>query len=512
MNKNKKNWIIAGGCGLALVAVIFISLFLLPANQFTLDVNPSLEITTNQLEQVINVEALNEDGQEFLEGYERTDRNLEAVINDLVDRMILTGHISGGQDNIVMITVNSDELDSAYIEKVNEAIAAFLQNKQLEYRIFNQGLTETDDEENEQFEEVSRGKLTLIQKLMQQDEGLTVEELREISLKDLLTIAEQLNISPNELFARSINHHVNGNAGQSEEEESEMPADDEDTIIGWKQATEIAKEEVGGGMVVELEYDIDDREYEIEIMYNGYEYDLEIHAYTGEIVEFDRERDDEADEYEGVAPNLIGWDRAIEIAKEEVGGGIVKEFEFNLDDGEYEIEIKYNGYEYELEIDAYTGQITEFERERDDDARDSSGNERTVIGRERAVKIAKERVGGGTVVEFEYDRDDGEYEVEIKYNGYEYELEIDAYTGQITEFERERDDDARDSSGNERTVIGRERAVKIAKERVGGGTVVEFEYDRDDGEYEIEIKYNGLEYELEIDAFTGEILDFEIDD
>ena len=523
-NTKSKKWMIAGGGGLVLVAVLIVALFQWPANQFTLDVNPSLEITTNRMEQVIDVEALNEDGREFLEGYERPGRNLEVVINDLVDRMILTGHISGGQDNIVMITVDSDELDSAYVEKVNEAIAAFLQNKQLEYRILNQGLTESDEEQVEGTEEVPRGKLTLIQKLMQQDGELTLEELQEISLKDLLNIAEQLNISPNELFARSINNHVNGNNGQQEEAERETPAtEDEDTVIGWKQATEIALEEVGGGVVVEFEYDIDDREYEIEIMYDGYEYDLEIHAYTGAVLDFDREGDSEADEYVAAMENVISWEEAIEIAKEEAGGGTVVEFEFELDDMEFEIEIKYDGYEFEIDMDANTGAIIKIERELDDDYRGTngeghddqddntgdSGNERTVIGKERAIEIAKERIGGGAVIEFEYDRSDGEYEIEIKYDGYEYEIEMNAYTGTITEFERDREDDARGVIDEGQDVIGRARAIEIAKERVGGGTVVEFEYDRDDGEYEIEIKYDGYEYDIEIDAYTGRILKYE---
>ena len=39
-------------------------------------------------------------------------------------------------------------------------------------------------------------------------------------------------------------------------------------------------------------------------------------------------------------------------------------------------------------------------------------------------------------------RDDGRivYEGQVRYNGYEYEFEIDAATGRFTDWERERDD------------------------------------------------------------------------
>ncbi|MBR6823341.1 MAG: PepSY domain-containing protein [Clostridia bacterium] len=38
------------------------------------------------------------------------------------------------------------------------------------------------------------------------------------------------------------------------------------------------------------------------------------------------------------------------------------------------------------------------------------------------------------------DKEDGIYEVEFKYNGYEYEYDIDAVTGKILMTEKEKDD------------------------------------------------------------------------
>lgn len=64
------------------------------------------------------------------------------------------------------------------------------------------------------------------------------------------------------------------------------------------------------------------------------------------------------------------------------------------------------------------------------------------------------------------------------------------------------------------TFIGEERARNIALERVPGAStshVRKFKLDYDDGrwEYEAEIYYNGVEYEVEIDAVTGKVLKFE---
>lgn len=64
--------------------------------------------------------------------------------------------------------------------------------------------------------------------------------------------------------------------------------------------------------------------------------------------------------------------------------------------------------------------------------------------------------------------------------------------------------------------IGEDAILKIILDRVPGATednIVELERDYDDGymQYEGSLIYDGVEYEFEIDAETGNILDWEID-
>ncbi|ACZ25273.1 Propeptide PepSY amd peptidase M4 [Veillonella parvula DSM 2008] len=65
------------------------------------------------------------------------------------------------------------------------------------------------------------------------------------------------------------------------------------------------------------------------------------------------------------------------------------------------------------------------------------------IGEQEALNRALARVPGatqGNVTEFGHDYDHGrlEYEGEIRYNGYEYDFEIDAASGNFTKWEVER--------------------------------------------------------------------------
>ena len=66
--------------------------------------------------------------------------------------------------------------------------------------------------------------------------------------------------------------------------------------------------------------------------------------------------------------------------------------------------------------------------------------------------------------------------------------------------------------------IGEEKAKEIMQKKASGAEIVEFEfdgYDDDDNEpatYEGELVKGNIEYEITVDAVTGEVLEFEKDD
>ena len=140
----------------------------------------------------------------------------------------------------------------------------------------------------------------------------------------------------------------------------------------------------------------------------------------------------------GNQAELIGWERAIAIAQQAVGGGTVTDRDLDLNRGkrEYEIELTLGGVEYEVTIDAMTGQVLKKVRE-DQDKAPSSAAVSSFIGMDRAVSIALGKVNG-KVIEKELDRDDQEYEISIALDGYCYEVKIDAISGAIQKTYKER--------------------------------------------------------------------------
>ena len=148
---------------------------------------------------------------------------------------------------------------------------------------------------------------------------------------------------------------------------------------------------------------------------------------------------------------------------------------------------------------------------------------------QEAKDIALKEVNG-TIIEAEYDHDDNRphYEFEIQSNKEEVNVEVDAKTGKATITEREtvqaaavkeeKANAAQTNKANEAAAkkagITKAEAIKSAK-TVAKGTVTKVELDLDDDDqtqvYELEFKDGNVEYDVEVDAYTGKILKVEQD-
>ena len=164
--------------------------------------------------------------------------------------------------------------------------------------------------------------------------------------------------------------------------------------------------------------------------------------------------------------------------------------------------------------------------------------EETHITLEQAERIALNKVNdkSAKIVEFEVELtvNNPKYKFEIDTEAYEYEIEINAITGEIIDYEKGTHDDYRDydddKDSDEKVLrdkevtnkpvvdtkyITKEKAIEIALAKIGSKAVldeIEFEQDDNPPKYEIEMYDDKYEYEIEIHAITGAVLEFERDE
>ncbi|MGN0293322.1 MAG: PepSY domain-containing protein [Lachnospiraceae bacterium] len=120
-------------------------------------------------------------------------------------------------------------------------------------------------------------------------------------------------------------------------------------------------------------------------------------------------------------------------------------------------------------------------------------------------------------IRIKLEKDDGiwQYEVDFYAGDKEYDYDIDADIGKILSKDMEIDNDFRKSGAEQSAGISlsEEEAVKLVLEKVPQASKdnIRIHLDYEDGKpvYEGSIVYKGVEYDFEIDAATGTILEWE---
>ena len=237
-----------------------------------------------------------------------------------------------------------------------------------------------------------------------------------------------------------------------------------------------------------------------------------------------------------------------EVAKSimlnKVPGANILEFSYDGDDKtpKYDGTLIKDNYEYEVDVNAKTGQIIKFEKEAifthnsNGNANNASANtqqsttqnnnasttRKAYIGESKAKSIMLNKVPGATISKFYLDNDaTPEYDGELIKGDYEYDISVDAVTGEIREFSKERirnynnptinNSTSTNNNGSttNRTYIGESKAKSIMLSNVPGATIRGFHFDNDSTpEYEAELIKDGYEYDISVNALTGEIIEF----
>ncbi len=208
--------------------------------------------------------------------------------------------------------------------------------------------------------------------------------------------------------------------------------------------------------------------------------------------------------------------------------------EFDFEDGVmvYEIEFWVDSYEYSYDINATTGDIVSYEKDREGKApsqntansgnTNSSSTSYITEAEAKAAALAHAGLSESDVtfvfVELDYDDGRAEYEVEFWAGNTEYDYEIDATNGTILSYDHDAEYYApSQNTANSGSLISSEEAKSIALAHAGVSVAdvreFECELDKDDGYslYEIEFKSGGYEYSYEIDATNGTIIKQEKD-
>lgn len=558
----------------------------------TIDVNPGIELTADPTDKVIAVRALNPEGQTVIGDMELVGTDLELAVNAITGSMVRNGYLVGTDGRILVSVICEDDARSQQlVSSLSGGINSAMQNSGVNAVILDSVYNSEQADISSLAESLSitYGKAALIKGISDKYPSLDVSSLASMSLWNITKLVsdEELDISGIVGATGSVDQYIaqdqalsaalehaslsadsitvtefkldsddgrtryeiefltdtdeyeyevdafTGSVIHAEKDAIKLPSTGSDqtgTYLTTAQAKDIALKAAGVSasdvIFVRAQLGEDDgrMEYDIEFYINGTEYDFEIDAVTGAILSYDMEIEGFHIPTTNPSQNeYINSESAYAKALERAGlasDKVVKHFvKLDNDDGRalYEVEFVCDGTEYEIEVDALTGEIVKYETETVGNG-GTGGNQQTLISIDDAKAKAAERAGlNASQVIFtkvELDSDDGRtvYEIEFVYGNTEYDVEVNASTGAIVKYEEDREE--LPSAGQE-TIISIDEARAKAAERAGltvsQVTFTKVELDVDDGRkvYDTEFVCNGVEYSVEIDASTGSVIKYE---
>lgn len=158
-----------------------------------LDVNPSFEITTNRLNDVLRVEWINEEAQSILRGNYR-GRSLADVLSALMAASNSGGYLSQ-EGGAVLVTVSAPNKRAPSRSEVSGQVQTALTSLGISASVYSQTLQESEElAQRAQEFGISQGKMQLIQAITSQCDGYSEEQLAASDIAQLITIIEREGI------------------------------------------------------------------------------------------------------------------------------------------------------------------------------------------------------------------------------------------------------------------------------------------------------------------------------
>ncbi|NMB43705.1 MAG: hypothetical protein GX995_06205, partial [Clostridiales bacterium] len=338
----------------ASVAAVFLLAFIglwqlrIPDSHIYLDVNPSIQITTNRRDKVIKLNALNDEAKELIDDIKYKNKDYHDVTKKVIEALALESIVSSKYINddkgVMLVSVynNNSKKQKIQIEEINSQIRNQLDAYDLHPILLTQSIdkTNTIDKFSKEYG-ISAGKMTFIRNLILLNPELKTEDLVGLSLYELLEISAKTGIDIDQIVDSGNDERIPSipekespspspqvtpttepqTSGSQEHNDDDHDDDDPETSesiepsqtskptpttkptakptkapqptpISMDQAKKIALAKTNGGKIVDAEKDDDG--FEITIIKGNIEYDIELNLY-GNIIDIDSDLIDDDD-------------------------------------------------------------------------------------------------------------------------------------------------------------------------------------------------------------------------
>ena len=424
--ENNKKLFYGLGFGFACVIMLFIGIIFFKNNSniaiIGIDVNPSLELGINSKNKVVSVNTNNDDAIKVIGDMNLKGTDALVAMNAIFGSMVKNGYINDSENSILISLV-----DGEYnVDKLANDVYNHLQNEKINSSILTLN-TNTSDYDNELSKKynISVSKVKLIKSIINKNSLYRFEDLSKLN-------TNELNILANNSINKNEEVSTIGSASTSKYISIDIVKD-----IVFKHAKVENKNIVN----LEIEYDYENGNmiYDVEFDCNNIEYDYEVDAVSGKILESEIEnKSKDSNNNNNSSNTYLSKDKIKEIAlkKANVSKYYDYDIEFKFKGGThiYEVEFETDSAEYDIKINAKNGNIIKYE------VKNKKVDTSKFISKDKAKNIVLNDAKVTEYYDYEIELDDNEYEISFETREYEYEYKLDARTGKILEKDIDKND------------------------------------------------------------------------
>ncbi len=130
--KNNKRWLYSLAAMAACLLLIVTSVFRMwqtPCASVYLSINPEVRIDVNRRDIVVGLDGVNEDGDNLIEGYDYKKKELNLVMDELVERAIDMGYLHEGGRISLVLDAESNEWVLTHIDSLTNRLDNYLSEK-----------------------------------------------------------------------------------------------------------------------------------------------------------------------------------------------------------------------------------------------------------------------------------------------------------------------------------------------------------------------------------------------
>ena len=315
-----------------------------------LDVNPGIELLTNQKNRVLEAYATNGDGDKVLSGMDLHNVDLQVALNAIVGSMVQQGYMTKDTKGVLVTVQNKDQKKADNLRKlVVKEMEIALSTEDMNAAVFHQVIS-TQNNNASAFarkNNISLGKAVFVLNLANKARSLDAKELAKMKISEIAKLVADKNIDIRDIIEYDSDDSLWENIADAIEDINEG---DDDYIVattqqGTTQAVQVQPTETQAAVA---------------------QAQTQTQAQTQAQTQPQTQAQTKAQPQKG---GRISADKAKAIAFGHAGvsAGQVRDLSVEYDDdGVYEIDFKVGNMEYDYEIGAVDGSIRKADVEQDD--------------------------------------------------------------------------------------------------------------------------------------------------